>query len=375
MKFQVDRDVMAEAVTWASRSLPTKSTNPILTGLHITGDAESIVLSGNDLDISAQVQVSAKVIEAGTVLVPGRLLAEIIRSLPSSTIDVAVDGVRTTITCGRSSFTIPTMPTGEYPALPQMPQTSGEITGHELANAVAQVVVAASRDETLPAFTGVKIDVEGSTITLAATDRYRLAVRELQWSPTKTDLTTSALVPAKFLSEASKSLASSNSVSIAFASIIEGIIGIEGSGRQTTSRLLAADFPKYQTLLPTELTTTAQVSAAALSEAVKRVSLVLDREQPVKITFTANEAVISGGGGSGDIAEAKEFVECATTGDEMTIAFNPAYLQDGLNAIDASIAVIAMTNPAKPAVITGATEIDAPPQDQFKYLLMPIRQP
>ena len=375
MKFRVDRDVMADAVNWATRSLPTKSTNPLLAGLHLVAERTGLVLSGNDADVSARVNLNADVAEPGTTLIPGRLLADITKSLPSAPIEISIEGSRAVITCGRSSFTLPTMPVADYPPLPTMPEISGSIDGASFASAVAQVVVAASRDETLPAFTGVKIDVEGSVITLAATDRYRLAVKEISWTPTQTSISTNALVPAKFLSETAKSLSSSELVSLAFASVSEGLIGIEGAGRQTTSRMLAADFPKYRTLLPSESSTVAQVSTASLIEAVKRVSLVLEREQPIKITFGATEATISGGGGSGDIAEAKEYVECATAGEEISIAFNPNFLLDGLNAIDAPVTVVSMTAAAKPAVITGAPDMDADSQDGFKYLLMPIRQP
>ena len=375
MKFRVDRDVMADAVNWATRSLPTKSTNPLLAGLHLVAERTGLVLSGNDADVSARVNLDADVAEPGITLIPGRLLADITKSLPSAPIEISIDGSRAVITCGRSSFTLPTMPVADYPPLPTMPEISGSIDGASFASAVAQVVVAASRDETLPAFTGVKIDVDGSVITLAATDRYRLAVKEISWTPTQTSIATNALVPAKFLSETAKSLAGSELVSLAFASVSEGLIGIEGAGRQTTSRMLAADFPKYRTLLPSESSTVAQVSTASLIEAVKRVSLVLEREQPIRITFGATEATISGGGGSGDIAEAKEFVECATTGEEISIAFNPHFLLDGLNAIDAPVTVVSMTAAAKPAVITGAPDMDADSQDGFKYLLMPIRQP
>ncbi len=374
VKFRVDRDVMADAVSWASRTLPSKSTQPLLTGMHLVADKSGLVLSGSDADVSARANLDVDVEQPGTVLVPGRLLADITRSLPSAPIEFSVDGSRAQITCGRSSFTIPTMPVAEYPPLPAMPETSGTIGGSEFAAAISQVAVAASRDETLPAFTGIKIDVEGSTITLAATDRYRLAVRELDWSPTSTSLSTHALVPAKFLSDTSKSLAHSDSVSLAFASANEGLIGVEGAGRQTTSRMLAADFPKYRTLLPAESTTIAQISTSALVESVKRVSLVLEREAPIRIQFANGEAIVTGGGGSGELAEAKEAVECTLTGDELTIAFNHQFLLDGLSAIDSSVAVISMTTSIRPAVISGATDFGAQPDDSFKYLLMPIRQ-
>ena len=374
MKFQVDRDVMADAVSWASRTLPTKSTQPLLTGMHLVAEKSGLTLSGSDADVSARANLKADVIETGTVLIPGRLLADITRSLPSATIDFSVEGNRAQITCGRSSFTIPTMPVAEYPPLPTMPGVSGTISGTDFATAISQVAIAASRDETLPAFTGVKIDVEGAVITLAATDRYRLAVRELNWSPTSTSLSTHALIPAKFLSESSKSLAHSEAISLAFATANEGLVGIEGAGRQTTSRLLAADFPKYRTLLPTESTTVAQISTSALVESVKRVSLVLEREAPIRISFANGEAIVTGGGGSGELAEAKEFIECTLTGEELTIAFNHQFLLDGLNAIDSAIAVVSMTTPIRPAVISGATDFGAQPDDSFKYLLMPIRQ-
>ncbi|MEY4493096.1 MAG: polymerase subunit beta [Actinomycetota bacterium] len=374
MKFQVDRDAMAEAVTWASRTLPSKSTQPLLTGLHLVAEKSNLVLSGSDADVSGQANVDADVEQPGTVLVPGRLLADITRSLPSAKINFALNGNRVDITCGRSSFTIPTMPVAEYPPLPVMPEVSGTISGDEFANAIAQVATAASRDETLPAFTGIKIDVEGSVITMASTDRYRLAVREINWNPVSTTISTHTLIPARFLHESSKSLATSESVALAFAASNEGLFGIAGNGRQTTSRILAADFPPYRTLLPTESTSVAQVKTSELIDSVKRVALVLDREAPIKITFKKNEALVFGGGGSGELAAAQEVIEATNNGDEISIAFNHQFLLDGLHAIDAQISTIAMTTPIRPAVITGASEFGADSDDSFKYLLMPIRQ-
>ena len=374
MKFQVDRDAMADAVTWASRTLPSKSTQPLLTGLHLVADKSNLVLSGSDADVSGQANVDADVEQPGTVLVPGRLLADITRSLPSAKIQFALNGNRVDITCGRSSFTIPTMPVAEYPPLPVMPKVSGTISGEEFANAIAQVATAASRDETLPAFTGIKIDVEGSVITMASTDRYRLAVREINWNPVSTSISTHTLIPARFLHESSKSLATSESVALAFAASNEGLFGIAGNGRQTTSRILAADFPPYRTLLPTESTSVAQVKTSELIDSVKRVALVLDREAPIKITFKKNEALVFGGGGSGELAAAQEVIEATNNGEEISIAFNHQFLLDGLHAIDAQISTIAMTTPIRPAVITGASEFGADSDDSFKYLLMPIRQ-
>ena len=374
MKFQVDRDLMADAVTWASRTLPSKSTQPLLTGLHLVAEKSTLTLSGSDADVSGQATLQADVEQPGTVLVPGRLLADITRSLPTSKIQFNLNNNRIDITCGRSSFTIPTMPVNEYPPLPVMPEITGTISGDEIANAIAQVATAASRDETLPAFTGIKIDVEGSVITMAATDRYRLAVREVNWNPVSTSISTHTLIPARFLYDATKSLATNKTVSLAFAAGNEGLFGVSGDNRQTTSRVLAADFPPYRTLLPNESTTIAQVKTSEIIDSVKRVALVLDREAPIKITFGANEAIIHGGGGSGELAAAQEAIEAVTTGEEISIAFNHQFLLDGLHAIDAPVANLAMTTPIRPAVITGAKEIGSSSDDSFKYLLMPIRQ-
>lgn len=371
MKFRVERDSLADAVLWASRSLPSKATQPLLNGLHIVADKSGLVITGSDVDASSRANVQADVAEPGTVLVPGRLLADIMRSLPAAVIEFSVDGSRASVTCGRSSFAILTMPVAEYPMTLTMPDVSGNAVGSELATAVAQVAVATARDHPLPAFTGIKADVEGGTITLAATDRYRLAVRELDWSPASPSLSTHALIPARFFAETAKALATSKSVGLAFTSTSEGLIGIQGEERQATSRLLAADFPRYQQLLPTESGIVAQVSASALSEAVKRVSLVLDREQPIKLHFSGGEVMVSAGGGSGEIAEASEYVEATLAGDDISIAFNSHYLLDGLSAIDSATAVLSMTTPAKAAVITGAAEVDGPVTDSFKYVLMP----
>lgn len=364
--------MIADALAWASRGLPTRSPNPLLTGLHLEGSGDQLTLSGSDLDISARVSIEAVIQEAGSVLVPGKLLADIVRSLPNAPIEFSVDGSRANLKCGRSSFSLPTMPVHEYPSLPALPDTSGDISAAELAAAVSQVFVAASRDETLPSFTGIKVDVEGSTITLAATDRYRLAVKELEWSPVNTSISAHALIPAKYLADSAKSLANASTISLGLGSPSDGLVGIEATGRQTTGRMIAADFPKYQGLIPSESTSFARFSTATMLEAVKRVALVIERDSAIKISFTEGEVSITGG--SGDQAEARESFECNFDGEDITIAFNPQYLQDGLSALDSPVAVVSMTAPGKPAVFSGAADLDAPADESFKYLLMPIRQ-
>src|SRR5690554_2940239 len=183
MKFRVERDVLAEAVTWTARTLPTRPPAPVLAGIRIVASSDGVLtLSTFDYEVSARSEIPAEVADAGEVLVSGRLLAEISRALPAKPVDVVLDGTKVTVTCSASRFTLLTMPVEDYPALPAMPGVVGTIAGQDLVEAVGQVTVAASRDDTLPLLTGVRVEIEGETITLLATDRYRLALRTVSWT-------------------------------------------------------------------------------------------------------------------------------------------------------------------------------------------------
>jgi DNA polymerase III subunit beta len=233
------------------------------------------------------------------------------------------------------------------------------------------VAIAAGRDDTLPTLTGVRMEIDGSTIVLAATDRYRLAVREFSWTPTSSSISATALVPAKTLSDAAKSLAGGDSVSIALTPDAAGLIGFEGEGRRSTTRLLDGEFPKYRSLLPNESSTVASVDTQALIDAVKRVALVAERNTPVRLTFDGSEVSLRAG--AGDDAQASEVVESVTEGDVIEIAFNPGYLIDGLVAVNSPIARFSFTQSTRPAVITGVSEVSAASSDAYRYLLMPVR--
>ncbi|MDT4929105.1 MAG: polymerase subunit beta, partial [Pseudonocardiales bacterium] len=232
MKFRVERDALADAVTWAARSLASRPTLPVLAGLMLRVDGDQLSVSGFDLEASTEVDLEVTAGESGQALVSGRLLADITRALPPHPVDVAVDGSRLTIACGAARFTLPGMPVDDYPRLPSMPTTAGTVEGAEFAAAVAQVAVAAGRDDTLPMLTGVRLEIDGDQLTLAATDRYRLAVRELTWNPgDPAAAAAQVLVPARTLADAAKSLSHSESMTIALSAggTGEGIIGFSGT--------------------------------------------------------------------------------------------------------------------------------------------------
>src|ERR687890_220128 len=269
MRFRVERDVLADAVTWTARSLPTRPPVPPLAGVRLEADASGVLqLSSFDYEVSARSEVAADVSEPGTVLVSGRLLAEISRALPAKPVDVVLDGTKVTVTCGASRFTLLTMPVEDYPALPAMPPVSGTIDGDALTQAVSQVTVAASRDDTLPLLTGVRVEIEGERITMLATDRYRLAMRELTWHPASPDISAVALVRARTLSDAAKSLGGSAQVNVAL-STGGGVdlIGFEAGGRHTTSLLVEGDYPAVRRLFPDHTPIHAVVATQPLADA------------------------------------------------------------------------------------------------------------
>jgi DNA polymerase-3 subunit beta len=334
VKFTVERDVLADAVAWAARSLPSRPPLPVLAGVLMETGPHGITLSSFDYEVSARVEARAEVADEGRALVSGRLLADIARSLPDRPVELTMDGAKVVLTCGSARFTLMTLPVDDYPSLPTMPSASGSISGDLLAAAVGQVAVAAGRDDTLPVLTGVRVEIEGETVTLAATDRYRLAIRELTWKPEQGGLSAVALVPARTLAETAKALAASGDVTVALASsggVGDGLMGFEGGGRQSTTRLLEGEFPKYRSLLPSESASVAAVETAPFVEAVKRVALVAERNTPIRLAFSAGEVVLEAG--AGDEAQASEAMPANLTGEEISIAFNPGYLLDGLGAI------------------------------------------
>ncbi len=373
MRFRVDRDVLAEAVTWTARSLPTRPPVPVLAGVRIDADPQGVVqLASFDYEVSARSEIAADVAEAGTVLVSGRLLAEIARAMPAKPVDVALEGTRVVVTCGASRFTLLTMPVDDYPALPTMPGEVGVVRGDDFTEAVTQVTVAASRDDTLPTLTGVRMEIEGDTITLLATDRYRLAMRTLSWTPANPGTDQIALVRARTLSDAARSLGTSEHVTVGL-STGQGvdIIGFEAGGRHTTSLLVDGDYPPVRRLFPDETPIHAVVETAALIEAAKRVSLVAERNTPIRLAFSEGQVVLDAG--QGDDAQASEALEASLTGEDITVAFNPQYLLDGLGALSTPFTRLAFTHPNKPVEFTGQASLDADDDRSYRYLLVPIR--
>ncbi|WP_420176350.1 DNA polymerase III subunit beta [Luteococcus sp. OSA5] len=385
MKIRLERDVMAEAVAWAARSLPSRPSVPILAGLLLKTTDEGITMSSFDYETSAQINVAADVLESGEALVSGRLLADIARSLPNKPVELTSDESRMELVCGSARFTLQTLPVNDYPSLPEMPAATGMVESEDFAKAVSQVVVAAGRDELLPVFTGVRVEIEGETLSLLATDRYRMALKELTWQPSNSQASGAALVPAKVLSETAKSMGAGENItmSLSNASAGDGLIGFEGEGhggtRQITTRLLDGEFPKVRHLMNVQAAVSVRVNTAELISAVKRVALVAERNTPLRMMIGDGHVALEAA--TGDQAQASEAIEAVVEnhgGGELALTaagFNPHYLSDALNAVDTPYVHFAFTAPGKPCLVTGLSDLDSDPLPDYKHVIMLMRLP
>lgn len=379
MKFQVDRDSFADAVSWTAKSLPARPSVPVLAGARLSVDEGTLTISGFDYEISTRVEVEVTGESAGTALVSGKLLAEIVKALPGKPVDFTVDGPHAELTCGSARFTLPTMPLEDYPSLPQMPEAIGTIDADQFAKAVAQTAVAAGKDETLPTMTGVQVEMTGGGIGFLATDRYRMAICDTGWEPAESDVNVTVLVPAKALADTARTFGSmSGPVTIAVPAGTDGapgMVGFTAGGRQTTSRVLDGQLPPLRSLLANSYATTLRVKTAELIEVARRVALVGDRNSPIRLSFDDDGLVVEAGGA--EDAKASEAMDCTFTGESGKIAFNPAYLLDGLGVVDTPYTAFNMNELGKPVVMSGEGDPDAEESDTnhdgYLYMLQPLR--
>jgi DNA polymerase-3 subunit beta len=385
VKIRLERDVLAEAVQWAARSLPLRPSVPILAGLLVRADAEGVTFSSFDYETSAQIHVTAAVADEGQALVSGRLLADISRSLPPKPVDITSDDTKVELICGSARFTLQTLPVADYPSLPAMPEATGTVPSAAFAQAVGQVVVAAGRDELLPVFTGVRVEIDDDTISLLATDRYRMALKELTWNPSKPQSSATALVPARVLSETSRSMTAGEEImlSLSDGGAGDGIIGFEGHGpaglRQTTTRLLDGEFPKVRHIMDTAALMNVRVSAAEAIAAAKRVALVAERNTSLRMLM--GDGFVTLEAATGDQAQASESIEAMIDqpggGDPAVTAagFNPSYLLDALGAFDTPYVNFGFTAPSKPCQLTGLATLDGNPLTDYRHVIMLMRLP
>ncbi len=375
MKFQVNRDVLSDAVSFAVKLLPQRTTLPILSGVLVRADSSGVTLSSFDYEVSAQTTIAADVTEEGTVLVSGRLLAEIASRLPAAPVQFSTADSKIAVLCGSARFTLSSMPVEEYPSLPSVEGPSGVLPGESFSDAVGQVAVAASRDDVTPVITGVQLEIVENRLSLVATDRYRVAVREIDWDSTAVDIGVTALVPSRTLSEIGKIFAHSSAVTV---TIVTGgdreLIAFSADAKTVTSLLIKGNFPPVKRLFPETVENYAVMNTAELVEATRRVALVLERDAALRYSFSDEGLTLEAIGSEN--AQASETIDAHVTGGETTVSLKPQFLIDGLAAVHSEFVRLSFTktdNPNKPGpvLITSQTSKDQPGSDNYRYLLQP----
>jgi DNA polymerase-3 subunit beta len=362
MKFKCDRDVLSEALQTVQRAVSSRPGIPALTGVLMNASGSQLVLATTDLEVSARLVLEVQVQQEGVALVPARLLGDMVKSFEQAPVVLEAEGGQARITCSNYEGTLRCLPAEDFPALQDPGGTRVTVEALGFAEGVGQVTRAASRDEARPILTGVLLEISREGLTMAATDSYRLAVRELSATA---EGEAKALVPERALSEAGKGASGDEKGQVEL--FVENSQVAFRMGKLTlTSRLIEGEFPNYRQLLPERYENRLTASRQQLLDAVRRVGLLARESSPVKMEFNALGVRLSSS--SPDLGGAVEVVEAQYEGEELTAAFNPGYLVDGLNAAVGERVVVEVRDGLKPGVVRGEGEA-------FVYLVMPVRLP
>lgn len=376
MKFRCERDDLLEAVQFASRAISNRATLPVLSGLRLEAESPGeVAVAATDLELTMETTLAAGVDEPGRAIVPGRLLGEMVRSLGPGQVGVAVGEGEVEISSGRGQFRVKSLATDDYPALAIDDREDGglsiELGSETLAVALAQVIRGASTDESRQILTGVLWEIEEGALTLAATDSYRLAVRNLDvvGGPSEGR---KVVLPARALAELARTLQGSpgearavvkDNLIVFFVAPGKDAAGSAGEA-VIGSRFIEGEFPNYRQLIPDGYSNLLTVDRETLLDAVKRVGLLAQNNMPVKLAL-GTELEISAH--TPDVGEGQDIVEAEYAGDPMVIAFNPVFLSEGASAIQGERVILAATDGLKPAILRGEAD------ESFTYLLMPVR--
>ncbi|MCI1673261.1 MAG: DNA polymerase III subunit beta [Bifidobacterium sp.] len=371
MKVEIDSAALADAVAWTTRIIDARPAQPILSGVRLEAVEGTLQFSAFNYEISARHHIEAGIEEPGSALVVGKLLADITKSLPAEKTQLETSDSSLTITSGKSTFTLQLMPLSEYPDLPSVPPTLGQVDAPTFVQAVAQATVAVSREENRPVLTGVRIQFDGDKVVMTSTDRFRLSRSSFSWTPQSVDMQTVTLVRGSLLRDVSRALDEHQNVVIDFDAESPSLLGFENAGRVSTSQLIDGEFPAIDRLFADEYPTQAVIDKQALIGAIKRVALVAERNAPIRMEFNGQELLLSAG--SADESQAREILDVDLDGEEITVAFNPAYLIEGLSAITEPFVRMKMTTAVKPVEFNGQQEADSDESMDYRYLLVPMR--
>ncbi len=361
MKFRCERDVLLEALATAGRAVSSRGALPVLSGIRTELRGDLLLLSATDLELSISVEVEVAGLGDGLAVIPARLLVDIVRALDPGAVVVEIIDDTAQVSSGRSEFSLRLIPADEFPRSPEIDVVPLSVDAKSLAQALKQVVPAASSDDSRPVLTGVHVAAEGGGLRLVATDSYRLAVRDLVDTPVLAE-GQDVLLPSRALAELTRLLSSAGTVQLRLG---EREASFACGNSRLTTRLIEGSFPNYRTLIPRNHPNRLTVSREVLLDAVRRVRLLARESTPIRLVQKADGLELLAM--TQDVGQAHESVDAAYVGTELTVAFNPEYLMAGLEATSADEVVLESLDARNPAVLRGVGNED------FFYLLMPVR--
>ena len=364
LRLRCSREELAEQLALVSRAVSTRSAVQVLQGVMLRGEADRLHLAATDMELSLRASLEADVAEEGAAVVPGRLLGDIARLLPEGEVSITAkaDEGSLHVECGTASYRLQAYSVEDFPRLPEVDAVQAfEVEAGALLDTIGRVSRAASRDESRPVLTGVLVQFEAQKLVMAATDSYRLAVKEADLGAAAPSL--EAIVPARALGELARIAGDADAVELG---VLENQIVFRVDGVWLTTRRIDGQFPNYRQLLPETFEHEVRASRAELADVVRRVSVLAERSNPLRLRFAEGELTASTQ--TPDVGEAKESLPIEFAGEPLEIGFNPSFLREGIESIDADDVVLRLISPLRPVVIQGTSE-------DYTYLLMPIRLP
>jgi DNA polymerase-3 subunit beta len=375
VKFQVNRDVLVEAVAFAARMLQARPTSQVLSGMRLVADANSLQISVFDHDVSAQTDVVANVDQSGTTLVSGRLLNEIIGRLPNQPVTFVVDGTKVVLTCGTSKFELATLPIEQYPTLPPVPPVTGTIDGEAFISAIRRVSVASAKESTRPFQKGIQLKAIATSITFTAADPNRIARCQVSWLGKNVTDEVSAVVLTKTMQDIEKTFSNLGEVSISI-SPDGGMVAFQAKNRTVTTVVLNIEnYPDIDQYFPTNLEESVVINKQDLIDATRRVELVVNESEDT-IRYAFEDGAVNLDSTSSENA-ATESVQATLNGNPTSLRFKPWLFHDGLSQITSEFVKIEFTknqrDPSRPGpiIMSSQTSKDAASPDTYRYLLNP----
>jgi len=362
VKFRSERDALQEALATASRAAATRGgALPVLSGVRIEAAGSLLQVTGSDLDLTIQVETEVSVDDEGVCVVPARLITDIVRALEPGAVVFEVDDGEARISAGRSQFAVRVLPAEEFVRVALPTGEAVTLAAADFAEALRQVVPAASHDDARPILTGVLMAAEAGGLRMVATDSYRLALRDLPGTSVLRE-GQSVLVPSRALGELTRLLAGADDVTLRLA---DDAASFEVGNVRMRTRLLEGEFPNYRQLIPSAYPNRAIIGKEPLLDAVRRVKLLAREATPVRIALKADGLELTAI--TQDVGTAHEDLDAKYEGNEMVVAFNPEFLIDGVEAIPGDEVQLETLDALKPATVrpTGGSE--------YLYLLMPVR--